>query len=484
LALITVAGATFGQNEAGVQRIMLQAESLASSGKTAEAIAEYQRVAQSAPESPFAPEALLAAARLYRLDQQGLQAAQLADEITATYPTSLSAAAAAVLRAGVLAQEATDRAMLEGLTKDLETLLLRFDRQRYPALQARAEALTQLGHLWLRLGNPKKASAPLVELLEDETSTDLTAQLASRAELLFAETLLERGQFAAAWQPLQKATGSSDPADAATARAHLSLMHRLLLRPSSGELPWSTARLLAGPSGGFKKPQAIAASTAGAVAVIDSGVGAVLFSSAGARSFTSLRDASRPFFEGESIAFVTPSAIERAGVRDTFTQGGAKPKDLSRIEAAARDGYGSWILVDRSLEGLARFDRGRAWRGELQLTGTPVDVTGDRWGRIYALTSKPSQIHVFSNDLEPLRLVSVPGSRPIALEVDALGNLYVLDQQQSSIRVIDPAQRTLATIGPILPGGVELRSPEDFAIDGAGRIYIADSRLGAVYVVE
>ena len=43
---------------------------------------------------------------------------------------------------------------------------------------------------------------------------------------------------------------------------------------------------------------------------------------------------------------------------------------------------------------------------------------------------------------------------------------------------------SLATLGPQLAGGIELRAPSDVAVDGTGRLYIVDSRLGALIVVE
>ena len=40
------------------------------------------------------------------------------------------------------------------------------------------------------------------------------------------------------------------------------------------------------------------------------------------------------------------------------------------------------------------------------------------------------------------------------------------------------------TLGPILPGGVELRDPRDIAVDAAGRVLIADRGLSAIIVIE
>jgi len=60
----------------------------------------------------------------------------------------------------------------------------------------------------------------------------------------------------------------------------------------------------------------------------------------------------------------------------------------------------------------------------------------------------------------------------------------VLDAGTLQVLVYDPFATPIATIGPILPSAQELRAPEDVAVDARARIFIADSRLGTVLVVE
>jgi hypothetical protein len=70
------------------------------------------------------------------------------------------------------------------------------------------------------------------------------------------------------------------------------------------------------------------------------------------------------------------------------------------------------------------------------------------------------------------------------MTVDALGNIYVLDAGASRIEVLHQDGQRLAFVGPVLPGGRELRSPEDLAVDGSGRLLIVDSKLSSVIVLE
>ena len=75
-------------------------------------------------------------------------------------------------------------------------------------------------------------------------------------------------------------------------------------------------------------------------------------------------------------------------------------------------------------------------------------------------------------------------NRPGAIAVDALGNVYLLDQKSRSIEVLGPHGTKLDRLGPTLPGGVELKAPRDIAIDGEGRLYIADVKLAQIVVLE
>jgi hypothetical protein len=42
----------------------------------------------------------------------------------------------------------------------------------------------------------------------------------------------------------------------------------------------------------------------------------------------------------------------------------------------------------------------------------------------------------------------------------------------------------IATVGPTLPGGSVLGEPRDLSVDGAGRLFVSDAKLGSVLVLE
>ena len=80
--------------------------------------------------------------------------------------------------------------------------------------------------------------------------------------------------------------------------------------------------------------------------------------------------------------------------------------------------------------------------------------------------------------------------RAQALDIDELGNLYILDRDANEIHVYSQTGQPLLVsgqplvLGPQLPGGVVLRDPRDLAVDGTGRLYIADRGADTIVVLE
>ena len=74
--------------------------------------------------------------------------------------------------------------------------------------------------------------------------------------------------------------------------------------------------------------------------------------------------------------------------------------------------------------------------------------------------------------------------RPEAIEIDGLGNIYVLDRDAKLIDVFDAEGNPLTRLGPDFPSAVQMRSPRDLAVDGTGRVYIADRGAAIVYVIR
>ena len=106
-------------------------------------------------------------------------------------------------------------------------------------------------------------------------------------------------------------------------------------------------------------------------------------------------------------------------------------------------------------------------------------------GRVFVIEKRRRGVVVFDAAGVLLGGFAIEGWRqPYAVAVDAIGHVYVLDRDLKRIDVFDADGGVLWTLGPVLPGGVELGDPRDLAVDASGRILVADRGLKAVVVIE
>ena len=114
--------------------------------------------------------------------------------------------------------------------------------------------------------------------------------------------------------------------------------------------------------------------------------------------------------------------------------------------------------------------------------GDPVDLATDAAGRIYVLERKSRRVVRIDPFADDARTTAVNGGwrQATAVDVDPFGYLHVLDGGAGRVHTYDPAGTEVGVVGPVLPGNLELRKPEDLAAGGDGRLFIADSRAGLI----
>jgi sugar lactone lactonase YvrE len=114
------------------------------------------------------------------------------------------------------------------------------------------------------------------------------------------------------------------------------------------------------------------------------------------------------------------------------------------------------------------------------------DLAQDPRGRIYALDQRSGAVMRIDLDRRWDGIVKQSNAwrKPVAIAVDRLGQIYLLDRGAGTVEVYDTDGSRIDTLGPQLGGGIELRDPEDLAVDGLGRIFIADAKLPFVVVLE
>lgn len=385
----------------------------------------------------------------------------------------------------------------EGATSSFVAITEQFPKNTHPMVVWRAAARVRLGEIDLRAGRADAASAAFVMAIEDEPVSPWT----SRAQVGLARVLQQRQEWQAATELLGSVVAAADadadavdPDAAASARQWLGLMHRMWVRPAAGLAPWETSGRA--PIGGepLDNPVAVAASADGTLLITDEGANVVIL--VDPQQPDSLKrvieeDARRPWWDLDGQPYVAIKGgvlMPREEVRAQFPDPERPDRALDDITAGARGLAGEWILLSARNKSVANISADGSSLATLALVGAtsePVDLATDPYGWLYVIDKESRGVHRFSPDgVYEGGLSSVSWEEPYALDVDALGNLYVLDRRAKKIDVFDSEGVNRWSLGPVLPGGVELRDPRDVAVDGQGRVYVADRGLSVVVMIQ
>lgn len=380
----------------------------------------------------------------------------------------------------------------EAALQIFDALIADYPRSRYPSEPWRVAASVRAGEIELSLGRLEAAVVRFVDVVDGEDTSAWT----SRARLGLATSLLLSREWSAAANLLQEVVDafgagapSADARSAIAAGERLTLLHRVWLRAGAGETPWQkSGRFDVGMP--LDRPIGVAVSSNG-VLVSDEGLDALIFRDSGgtAASFT-MPDAQRPWWGPLGDAYVAVRSAVSAPLRGDIFQftfvDGSRQRDVSDIRAGVRTASRGWTLLDRRSKQVMQFGPTGAFEGALDMKGgEPIDLVRGPRGRLFVIEKRRREVMVFEADGALRGGFSIETWRePYALAADAVGYIYVLDRGNKRIDIFDPDGGILWSLGPVLPGGVELDDPRDIAVDGSGRIFVADRGLSMVVVIE
>ena len=152
-----------------------------------------------------------------------------------------------------------------------------------------------------------------------------------------------------------------------------------------------------------------------------------------------------------------------------------------------------WV-ADRGNERIVMFDAKARPRVALELEAdgesiVPVDVAVGPKGRELFITSNNThQVVVFSTKGEFLRAWGGEGEDdgqfryPATIDIDAAGNVYVVDVLNARVQKFDPEGTHLLTIGKLGGKAGTFYRPKGVAVGDTGNVYVSDSFLGVVQV--
>ena len=406
-------------------------------------------------------------------------------------------ASAAEFRLGLLLMDpANPRADLDAARATFERLVRRAPRP------PEAPAALEAGGLCLRLKGRSSEAAALDVRLVAEYPTDAAA---ARARVRLAREAAVRGDAGArGLLPDGNAEGA-----AGTARDLGTLLERAAEEKGSDALDPEFA------SPPVKEPVSVTALGSEAILVLDGSSGRIVSAGEGAPLPVAAADPPPEAPRRRGVAVdprgrawiwdekgVTPPDGARVEPRGP-AKNGEPGQAVKRIAAIAPGLMGTIDVLDASGEQVLRYGPGFVLRGVVPLPARPISAARAEDGTLdVLLASRPRQVLEIRAGAPvapgwPLRgseelargwettTIALKGEdwelgSPVAIARDALGRIYVLDDDARSVTLLDRRGRRAATYAADQESGSGIRSPASLAVDGSGRVYVADRKLGRV----
>jgi len=452
-------------------------------GRYAEALKDFQTVAEGYATSTVADDAMLAIAE-YQLDvlHDPIAARASAEMLVKRYATGDAAP-----MGYVIAGRST--LALDPSPVGLDSAMASFDRvpRLFPRSEAVAPSLYYAAEIDRRAGRPSDA----IDKLRRVAQFYPRSTWAARAGLLESPLLLADGQPREAMRALQRVVrryGSG--AEASTARAWNTTLYRLYIRAPAQPPYVASGRSIAGPSGKLKDVESIALAPDGKLAVATR-TGILLMDQKGAVSRqTAATDARQVSFDDRGRMFAVQKAIigretDKGMTRLALTASTAGgPKLLQEITAGVRLSTGDLLIADREARLVARFDVTGKSLGRFAV-GRITRMAVGRGDEVALLDAESKSIIWSDRTGRVLAKIPARGAgylleAPADLAFDMFQHLYVLDKTQ--VVVFAPSGKLVATFTPDAQSA--FRSGAALAIDSAARLYVYDDAQERILVYQ
>jgi TolA-binding protein len=157
------------------------------------------------------------------------------------------------------------------------------------------------------------------------------------------------------------------------------------------------------------------------------------------------------------------------------------PKPLDKVRVAVRDRLGDVYVYDDKQKRVLRFDSEGGLKGPFPDT-TPRKILClelDKLGNVILLDEEDRSVSVYTPGGRRVARIERKGQkwnldRPTDIAVDPAGYFYILDERQPQVVVFDPSYRFVALLTAQNLGGGVLEKPISMDVDGSGDIYVYD----------
>lgn len=475
-------------------RLLEHAMELLAEGNDADALEELEMLATRFPESDLADDALLWMLVIRTRGSELQPATALADRLEAEHGDSPAVGAARVLVADLrLRSGSFSPSELVSLRSELGRLLRLWPETDDLPVDWRAAVHVVSGEISLRLDEVATARGWFAGALDLDRSEAWRA----RGLVGMARCFLRQEEWRAALRLLQEVSEGSwrlappfpDPRRDATELVALLYRHRI--RPAVQSPRWLDARRIDRAGQALDDPIGVAVAPSGRILLTDEGSSSVALLEADGTVVASqtLPGKSHPWFDPLGNAYIgTGPGVVDPVLRSRFSFQGQRPGErIEKIVAGARNGGGQWILAHDDGDRVSLFDPAGAFLRTLYepRDGEVVDLALDTRGRVLVLQEDANIVVRISADGSRDTIASGSWDRPVALAVDGLDHIYVLDRDRRHVQVLDPDGNRLETVGPNLPnGGPSLDDPRDLAVAPGGELLLVDRDLATLIILR
>lgn len=452
-------------------------------GRYAEALKDFQTVAEGYATSAVADDAMLAIAE-YQLDvlHDPIAARTSAETLAKKYATGDAAP-----MGYVIAGRAT--MALDSSPAGLDSALASFDRvpRLFPRSDAVAPSLYYAAEIDRRVGRASDALDKLRRVAQGYPRSTWAA----RASLMEASLVLADGEAREAMRALQRVVrryGSG--AEASTARAWNTILYRLYVRPPVQAPYVASGRSIAGSGGRLRDVEDIALAPDGKLGVATRN-GVLLLDEKGTlvRQAAALEPRQIAFDDRGRLVIVQKTLVSREAEKGMqrlpLTAGqGTSARLLQEIGAGARLSTGELIVADREVRSAARFDAAGKFLGNFA-SGRISRVAVSPGDEVALIDADAKSVTWADRTGKVLAKIPARGTGyvlddPADVAFDVFQHLYVLDK--TKVVIFAPGGKLVATFTPDAQSA--FRSGSALALDGAARLYIYDEAQGRVLIYQ